>query len=225
MCHFESENDFIGDNAVINAMRSSYSQLFEQANTIRKRLNSQAYLFDNYLSYLFKAADSAVAYCASSDGFDTQCELRIMCRDIIDGRERYKNHPYFEHVKAYIEAHPLDCREAATKESLYVVALAHDFLEAVAKQFYEEQRRELARILDINEVRELHQKIRELLGSEKEIENIDRLFRQRFLLITPIAGYLQGLTDDLLYELTYRDRKSSKMVFQILLDNITPDNH
>jgi hypothetical protein len=42
----------------------------------------------------------------------------------------------------------------------------------------------------------LHHKICELLGGEEKMENINRLFHQRFLLTTPIAGYLQGLTTE-----------------------------
>jgi hypothetical protein len=217
---FEKVTDFIGENS-IGQMRSSFDELMEQVSVPRKRLGKQAYILDKYLSYLLKSANNSLAYCASSDGFDTACELRILCRDIIDGRERSKSHPFYEHAKAYIKEHPFDCQEAATKEALYVVALAHDFLEIVAKRFYEEQQRSIARVLDISDARELYQKISRLLGGENEIQNINRLFCQRFLLITPMAGYLQGLTDDLLYELTYQDRESSQMVFQLLIDSKT----
>jgi len=58
----------------------------------------------------------------------------------------------------------------------------------------------------------LHHKICELLGGEEKMENINRLFHQRFLLTTPIVGYLQGADN--------RDRETSRMVFQLLLDDI-----
>ena len=98
-------------------------------------------------------------------------------------------------------------------------SLAHDFLEtAAAKRFYEEQEQSVSDVLDIAELRELYRKICGVLGCEEEMQSINSLFRQRFLLITPINACLQGLTDDLLYELTYQDKESSRTVFQLLLD-------
>jgi hypothetical protein len=221
MSCFENEEDFIGDEVMIVSMRHTYDELIALARDIRIRLGEQTYLLDRYLSSLLKAACSTVAYCASSDGFDTQCELRMVCRDIIEGRKRSEKHPFYKFAKAYIEAHPLPYQDAATKESLYVAVLAHNFLESVAKHFYEEQRRSIARAFDLSDVRKLYHEICGLLGGEEEMQKLNCLFHRRFLLITPIAGYLQGLTDDLLYELTYKDRETSKMVVQLLLDERT----
>jgi hypothetical protein len=41
---------------------------------------------------------------------------------------------------------------------------------------------------------------------------------QRFLIGKAMDIFLQGMTNQLLYSLTYRDRETSKQVFQLLLD-------
>ena len=214
---FEKYMDFIGEDPSAQ-MRYAFDGLMEHARAVRKRLGKKFYLLDRYLNCMLTAVNHSLAYCASSDGFDTSCELRGMCRDILTGRERMKSHPFYGQAKTYIEKHPLDCQEDATKAALYAAALTHDFLETAAKRFCEEQEESVSDVLDIAELRELYRKICVLLGGEEEMQAINSLFRQRFLLITPINAYLQGLTDDLLYELTYQDKESSRTVFQLLLD-------
>ena len=214
---FEKYMDFIGEDPSAQ-MRYAFDGLMEHARAVRKRLGKKFYLLDRYMNCMLTAVNHSLAYCSSSDGFDTACELRGMCRDILVGRERLKGHPFYGQAKAYIEAHLLDCQEDATKAALYATALAYDFLEVAAKRFYEEQEQSVFDVLDIAELRELYRKICGMLGGEEEMQAINSLFRQRFLLITPINAYLQGLTDDLLYELTYQDKESSLTVFQLLLD-------
>jgi hypothetical protein len=218
MDKFEKERDFIGDISMEN-MRHAYDEFLAQAREIRKRLGKQAYLFDKYLEYLMESTNSTLAYEASTDGFDKALKLREICMDVVLKKEKNTNHPFFWNAKAFIEAHPLDCMENQTKVALYVAMLSNDFLEFEAKTYCEEQKSELSEVLDIIDLRNLFEKICGLLWSEDEMHNINRLFCQRFQVITPMAGYLQGLANNLLDELTYRDRETSKFVFQLLLDS------
>lgn len=50
------------------------------------------------------------------------------------------------------------------------------------------------------------------------MENLNILYCQRFLIANAMDIFLQGMTNQLLYSLTYRDRETSKQVFQLLLD-------
>ena len=104
--------------------------------------------------------------------------------------------------------------------SLYTAMLSGYYLEAMATKFYREQKSGLSDVLDIIDLRQLYGRICELLGSEEEMEHIDRLIRQTFLLVTPMACYLQGMANGLLYDLISRDRESSKLMFQLLLDRM-----
>jgi hypothetical protein len=218
MGDFEKKVDFIGDVSVKN-IRCSFDELLVEARDIRKRLGSQAYLLDKYLTYLMESANNSLAYESGSEGFDGVCNLRMLCIDIIRREKRNIDHPFYEQAKTFIEAHPLDCLEVQTKESLYIAMLSEDYFEAAATKFFEEQKNSLARVLDIIDFQHLHKNICELLGGEDAMKNIDRMFRQCFLLTTPMACYLQGMANGLLYELTSRDRETSQLVFQLLLDS------
>ncbi len=50
------------------------------------------------------------------------------------------------------------------------------------------------------------------------MEHLNLLFCQQFLIVKTMDIFLQGMTNQLLYSLTCRDRETSKQVFQLLLD-------
>ena len=214
---FEKEDDFIGDVSVEN-IRCSIEEFFVRAGNIRKRLGKQAYLLDKYLSYLMEATNKTLPYDSGSEGFDRFSELRGMCVDLIRGEKTNTDRPFYGPAEDLIGTNPLGCKEAQTKVSLYTAMLSGYYLEDMASKYYRGLRSDLADVLDIIDFRQLYGRICELLGSEDEMKHIDRLFRKCFLLATPMACYLQGMVNGLLYEFTTRDRESSKLMFQLLLD-------
>lgn len=64
-------------------------------------------------------------------------------------------------------------------------------------------------------MRDLYRKVSAILGSEEPLEQINLLLRQRFMLVTPMAAFLQGLTNDLLYSLTNRDIETGRRAVQL----------
>jgi len=215
---FEKEYDFIGDLSVKD-MRCSMEGLFAEARNIRRQLGKQAYLLDKYLTYLMESVNRTLAYESGTEGFDNFSELRGICRDIIRGEKRNTDRFLYEQAEDFIGTNPIGCLEVQTKVSLYTAMLSGYYLEVMATIFNREQKSGLAEVLDIIDFRQLYGRICELLGSEEEMKHIDRLFRQSFLLTTPMACYLQGMANSLLYDLISRDRESSKLVFQLLLDD------
>jgi hypothetical protein len=216
----ENENGIIGD-APIEHLNHSFEELIGQSCEIRTKLGNQAYLLDKYLSYLFESTNRTQVYVAASDGFDTAGELNGLCYSVIRDDPKYKDHPFYEQVKAYIDAHPLKHQEPHTKVPIYCSALAGDFLKYSAEKYFDKIKSDSVSVLDICNLCDLYDKICGLLGSEETMENLNLLFQQRFLITTAMAAFLQGMTNQLLYSLTYRDRESSKQIFQLILDERT----
>ena len=196
-------------------------EFFELAATIRRRLGKQGYLLDRYLSCVLETANVTLLFSSAEEGFQTFSDLRNMCLEIMDGKTDNKEHPLYEKVKEHIEAHPLARQERYTKLSVYCAMLAGDFLEYAAERFAREQRKEAPPTLDMACLRDLYRQISTIIGGEEQLERLNLLIRQRFLPVTPMAGFLQGMTDDLLHDLVYRDAESSKQIFQLVLDSET----
>ncbi|BAL01041.1 hypothetical protein OBV_38420 [Oscillibacter valericigenes Sjm18-20] len=47
------------------------------------------------------------------------------------------------------------------------------------------------------------------------MKNLDRLFRERFLVTTSLECFLQGMASPFVPELTHKDVKTSKQMFQL----------
>lgn len=214
---FENESDFLG-GASVEHLKHSFAEFIKQAVEIRTKLGNQGYLLDQYLCYLFETSNETLAYEAASKGFETGGILNGLCSGIISGDSKNTDHPFYDEVKAYIEAHPLRSQERATKVSVYCSVLIERCLDSMCKEYYKQIESNAHAVIDVCDFRNLYNRISEILGDEEAMANLNLLFRQRFLVVTAMAAFLQGITNELLYSLTYRDRESSKQIFQLLLD-------
>jgi ribosomal protein L31 len=214
---FENESGILG-SASLDNLKRSFEEFFKQATEIRIRLGNHGYLLDKYLSYLFETTNGILAYEAASEGFETESTLSSLCTEILRGDVKSNDHPFYEQVKAFIDAHPLKYQESFTKLSLYDVMLSCSYLESVYEQYYSDIIADIRAFLDIVDLNSLYNKICETLGREKDMEHLNLLFCQRFLIVKAMDIFLQGMNNQLLYSLTYRDRETSKQVLQLLLD-------
>ena len=77
----------------------------------------------------------------------------------------------------------------------------------------------IARSLTHTDLNALYLQICDVIGDEAGMKNLDRLFRERFLIATSLECFLQGMSSTLMYVLTNKDSETSKQVFQLLLDD------
>lgn len=132
----------------------------------------------------------------------------------MDGKTDCSEHPLYEKAPAYTAAHPLGYQERCTKLNLYCIALASDFLGYAAGKYVQQQKEVQRSVFNIVYPWDLYRKIGSILGSKEDLEHLDLLLRQRFLIVTPMAGFLQGLTNDLLNSLTSWDVETNRLVVQ-----------
>ena len=194
-------------------------EFFELAATIRRRLGKQGYLLDKYISCVLEGANTTLLQVSADSGFRSASGLRLLIRSVMDGKPDYADHPLYEKAKEHIETHPLTYQERQTTLDIYCIALAGDYLEYAAQNFAKEQRRVIQAVFDIIYLRDLYRKISTVIGGEEQLERLNLLIRQRFLIVTPMAGFLQGLTNDLLYSFICRDAETNRQIFQLALDN------
>jgi hypothetical protein len=199
-------------------LNQALNKFFGQAREIRTRLGGQAYLLDKYLSFLFETVNQRLAHDAASDGFETAGELIGICAGIVRDEPMHTDHWFYTQAREYIESHPLTFQEPHTQVSMYCTLLNDNFMKLAIEQYVTEVKTATRAVLDICDLRELYDQICGLLGSEELMERLNMLFRQRFLIADTMTAFLQGMTNQLLYWLTYRDRETSRQIFQLLPD-------
>lgn len=217
MNNFNSMDDFI-ENVSVKDMRCSMEALFSEVGKLRARLGSKAYLLDQYIATLMKAVNRTSAYDAATSGFECISELRGICRDVICREKENMDRPFYEQAEDFIETNPLNCREVSTRISLYTVLLLGNYMETMAERFRKELESDLLEEFDLADFQKLRDRLYDELGGTKEMDRADRLFRQSFMTVSPLACWLQGIADALLGDLISRDRESSRFILQLLLD-------
>ena len=217
MNQFWDYHDIYGKAETAHLERT-LEELCELVAAVRKQLGEKRYLMDNYLSYLLQGANAVLLYNAVESGFNLTSELHHLCQSVMKGKSDCTDHPLYDRVKEYIETHPLSYLEAPTKVNLYCIALMDSFLEYAAEKADKKQRECVRPAFDIVELRDLYRQITAMIGREEKMERINLLFRQRFLIVTPMAGFMQGMTNDLLYLLTERDPQTNQLAVSLWLN-------
>jgi hypothetical protein len=85
----------------------------------------------------------------------------------------------------------------------------------MANRFCGELKSDLLEEFDPIGIHKLHGRLCEELSGTEEMDRIDQLFRQSFMVVSPLAYWLQGATDSLLGDLISRDRESSKLNLEL----------
>ncbi len=214
---FNSMEGILGGTGTEHLKRT-FAEFLEQSRFIRGRLGKQAYLFDQYLSLLLEAVNAELAYDAASRGFDGEAPILRMRMEILRHKPKDTENPLYDVMQSYIDANPLTYQEDGTKQAIYCSMLSGNFLETAVRLFNEEIADRFRAVVDIVDLQDLYRKISTILGGEDELEKLHILFRQRFLIATPVAIFMQGTTNQLLYFLLHRDKETSKQVFQLILD-------
>lgn len=199
-------------------LRNTLEDIFELARAIRKQLGKQGYLLDKYLHDLLTAINSTLAYEAADSGFQLTGKLLRFCNKLTRGEPVEKEHPLYEPVKEYIDDHPLPYQENTTKVNLYCIGLADAFLGYAIPAFIHDGKDAIRREVDIVALHDRYRKISSILGNEDQMEKLNLLIHQRFQVTTAMAGFLQGVTNSLLYALIERDVETGKTGLQLWLD-------
>lgn len=194
-------------------------EFFSQAGNIRVRLGGQKNLFDRYLSNLFQVLNQKFVYDAASEGFSAASELNSMCVGILSENPKHTDYPFYQRLREYIHAHPLSNWEDYTKIHLYCSMLHDEFMKDATGRFFTGLTEGSQLCVTMQESRRLYENICARLGGEGEMEQLNRLFGQRFLLASVMDTFRQGITDQLVCSLSSRDRQTSKQIFELLLDS------
>ncbi|HCA28216.1 MAG TPA: hypothetical protein DEP23_00820 [Ruminococcaceae bacterium] len=211
-------NDF---TSITGDAQSSYSnetltEFFEQAELIREKAGKRAYLLDKYLSILLTAINTKLAQDAASDGFDTAGQLIGVCASVVRGEPEKADHWFFKKAKEYIELNPLDFQEKHTQVNLYFVLLFINFMNEAVSSYIDNLEYECRAVMDVCDLKDLFDGICSVLGEEEPMEKLNCLFRQQFLLVNAMTTFWQGASNQLTYCLAFRDRETSKQIFQLL---------
>ncbi len=81
------------------------------------------------------------------------------------------------------------------------------------------QRGSLNGVVDEIRLQELFDQISYIAG-EAMMEELNQRLKERFMIVPLVTAFAQGVSDDLIGRLTYRDPETSKQIFQLFMDTL-----
>ena len=217
---FKHRADFFGSLSS-EVTDDSLRSLFRLAKEIRSRLGKKGYLLDCYLSVFFDGLNSKIAYDAADDGFLMGGKLQAICFQVLDAAEPQKPHPLYkciqEDYKQQKSTSPF--QERYTQMCMLLLSLADEWLTYSTAQFTEEQVKGLDGVVDEIRLQELFDQISYIAG-EAMMEELNQRLKERFMIVPLVTAFAQGVSDDLIGRLTYRDPETSKQIFQLFMDTL-----
>ena len=193
--------------------------IFRLAKQIRLQLGPKGYLLDSYLDIVFQGLMSGSVSDVLEDGLNAAFDLQTsLLQHIVEGAKQDMPHPLYHWAQEVYEQNPSvkSFQEHRTRMYLLMALLGDKPLVSALSEFAAEQHSCLLSTIDIVVLRELYRDICRYVN-ESLMEELNRKLR-RFQVVSLRDAFLQGYTNDLLYQLTWRDPESSKQIFQLLLD-------
>lgn len=212
---FKDSGHLLGFEA-LGKTKHSLKLIFEMVSEIRAKLGLRGDLLDNYLFFIFEAANTTMVYESTFDGFESALLLRKLCYDVLEGKGEYKDHLFYDVVVKEFEKHTYLYDDFYTIAGLHYVSLAESYLNQSVLDYWNQQEQNLAKTGILQKLNEHYDKIVHLIG-EGPIEELNQAIIERFFLVPAISGYIQGFMNDLLLDLNYRDCQTNKRVFQLWL--------
>lgn len=193
--------------------------IFRLAKQIRLQLGPKGYLLDSYLDIMFQGLMIGSVSDVLEDGLNAAFDLQpSLLRHIVEGAKPDMPHPLYHRAQEVYEQYPSvkSCQEHRTRMYLLMALLGDMSLASALSEFAAEQHSCLLSTIDVVVLQELYRDICRYVN-ESLMEELNRKLR-RFQVVSLRDAFLQGYTNDLLYQLTWRDPESSKQIFQLLLD-------
>lgn len=193
--------------------------IFRLAKQIRLQLGPKGYLLDSYLDIVFQGLMIGSVSDVLEDGLNAAFDLQpSLLRHIVEGAKPDMPHPLYHRAQEVYEQYPSvkSCQEHRTRMYLLMALLGDMSLASALSEFAAEQHSCLLSTIDVVVLQELYRDICRYVN-ESLMEELNRKLR-RFQVVSLRDAFLQGYTNDLLYQLTWRDPESSKQIFQLLLD-------
>lgn len=184
------------------------------AKEIRERLGEQGYLLDVYLGIVFEAFKTISTEDSAVKGNEDSQKLWYQLPALLEGKK--SDFKASDEKKQEIIRCQISSQDKLTRNSSILATQVTYYMEDGLLHFFKSQKS--AATIDIIEMHELYMEIGTLLNDYSTMARLNDELVKSFRIVTPTQAYLQGVADHLLVNLLYRDRESSRQIFQLLME-------
>lgn len=178
----------------IESLNKSLAEFFSLSKEIRCRLDKKAYLLDEYVITVLQGINAVNAFSTIDDCFDSTCE-------------------WHRQINERTEYPPSKFQEKTTCDNLHVIEFTNDFFVNAIEEHKKKCCDRISEEVDIFYIRQLYDEICKRLDRETEMEQLNFIIQKKFLITSSMSIFAQGLSENLMHSLTYRDIETNKPIF------------
>ena len=202
MLDLEKIKPFSGDLHFEEKFKEIETDLFfKKLSVIRKNQKSDV---DTYVLKVLKIINFKLFHEIADKAFESFGDLLSICRDIFSGENKDGNHEFYPIAKKHIGSYLAKFKEKETSINYYCTILFDKFAVFAAKKYIEKFIKEINESEDFN---------------FEEITELNKIITDKFLPYSIAEIFYRSMLNNLIYCLTYTDRKSGKTILQLILDS------
>ncbi len=213
---FKRESDIFGQYSS-EKIYESMKKFFKITKKIKKKLGANSYKLDKYLNMLLKSINFEFNENAAAEGTEAYRVLRGICFSILNFDTRYQNHGFYKTAKEFIESNKFNYKETHTLLEIYSALLTPKFTDYVIKTYISELKMQSSSVLDIIDLQDSYEYLSNAVGKPK-MDSLNSAIMESFLFCPVVNSFLQSITNNYLLCLLYRDKETSKQIFQLITD-------
>lgn len=188
----------------------TFREIFRSAQELCDALGMKSYLLDHYLSLFFQIVSQMDFIVLQDEAQTAMGEMHHLFSDA-NGEASPK-------ISAIMEQFP--CQEASTKQNLCLTSTADFIFEQSILDFLA-KKNSLFSAIDVIELRQTENKIRERIGEEK-MDTFQNILLQRLLTGSLLQLFSQTITTELVKRFLTRDLETDQEVFRLFLNQFHP---
>ena len=188
----------------------TFREIFRSAQELCDALGMKSYLLDHYLSLFFQIVSQMDFIVLQDEAQTAMGEMHSLFSDA-NGEASPK-------ISAIMEQFP--CQEASTKQNLCLTSTADFIFEQSILDFLA-KKNSLFSAIDVIELRQTENKIRERIGEEK-MDTFQNILLQRLLTGSLLQLFSQTITTELVKRFLTRDLETDQEVFRLFLNQFHP---
>ncbi len=142
-------------------------------------------------------------------------EFRIVCSDIMDNKHELCTSPFYTSIKTFLDEYKDKYRDEYFLREMAVAAAAKLHTKELIQQYFNKQRNEIAKHMDIVELRTMYRTISYSVGYD--IDRLNEMIKNQFLVVPIVDAYIHAFLNHYLMQFVSIDPITSKMLFQTML--------
>lgn len=195
-------------------------QAFEtRAKTVQQKLGTKSYLLYRYLEKMLSIQTHRYFYEATDDGFEACADTLRFCNTIVKGKPVSAEDSELRTIAMeYYEKDLKKYQDQCTRSALLHLHVFHSYIECENAIYYDNFAQGLDRSKDCHLLLEYYDDMKNELGGEAELIELQESLQKAFFPITFMQAYTQSAVNTLADHLMMRDDETAKTIIQLFLE-------